>query len=117
MGNRSCTSGQTRSCRKFGRQNTLYFSSTSWYYEKRATFYSILPNIEQQLELAKKSTKQKMVKEEVTENDIASIVSRWTGIPVDKMMAEERETPVYGECIKPTCDRTKGDKSSCRLHP
>ena len=58
--------------------------------KKRANFYSIIPKIEQELELAKKSSKQKMVKEEVTENDIASIVSGWTGIPVDKMMTEEK---------------------------
>jgi ATP-dependent Clp protease ATP-binding subunit ClpB len=32
-----------------------------------------------------------MLREEVTSEDIASIVSRWTGIPVDKMMEGERE--------------------------
>ena len=33
----------------------------------------------------------RMLDEEVTDNDIAAIVSRWTGIPVDKMLAGERE--------------------------
>ena len=32
-----------------------------------------------------------MLREEVTANDIAGIVSRWTGIPVDKMLSGERE--------------------------
>ena len=32
-----------------------------------------------------------MLNEEVTEDDIASVVSRWTGIPVDKMLEGERE--------------------------
>ena len=73
-------------------KHSLTLAQRAGNYEKASELlYSIVPNIEQQLELAKKSTKQKMVKEEVTENDIASIVSRWTGIPVDKMMAEEKE--------------------------
>jgi ATP-dependent Clp protease ATP-binding subunit ClpB len=33
----------------------------------------------------------RMLDEEVTDNDIAAIVSRWTGSPVDKMLAGERE--------------------------
>ena len=83
-------------------------------YEKTSELlYSIIPKIEQRLELAKKSSKQKMVKEEVTENDIASIVSRWTGIPVDKMMAEEKEKLLSMENVKPTRDWTEGsDKGS-----
>ena len=32
-----------------------------------------------------------MLDEEGTDNDIAAIVSRWTGMPVDKMLAGERE--------------------------
>jgi ATP-dependent Clp protease ATP-binding subunit ClpB len=32
-----------------------------------------------------------MLREEVTEEDIASVVSRWTGVPVDRMMEGERE--------------------------
>ena len=61
-------------------------------YEKASELlYSIIPNLEEELELSKKSSDQKMVKEEVTEDDIASIASRWTGIPVSKMMAEEKD--------------------------
>ena len=34
---------------------------------------------------------RQMTKEEVTDADIASVVSRWTGVPVDRMMEGERE--------------------------
>ena len=39
----------------------------------------------------------KMVREEVTADDIAEIVSRWTGIPVTKMMQSEREKLLHLE--------------------
>ena len=38
-----------------------------------------------------------MVKEEVTEDDIAEVVSRWTGIPVSRMMQSEREKLLHLE--------------------
>ena len=42
-------------------------------------------------ELADKQLGSRMLKEEVTSEDIADIVSRWTGIPVTKMIQSERE--------------------------
>ncbi len=39
----------------------------------------------------KNSGAEKMVREEVTADDIAEIISRWTGIPVSRMMQSERE--------------------------
>lgn len=42
-------------------------------------------------ELEEKQTSDRMLKEEVTSDDIADIVSRWTGIPVSKMIQSERE--------------------------
>lgn len=42
-------------------------------------------------ELAEKQTDSRMLKEEVTAEDIAGVVSRWTGIPVSKMVQSERE--------------------------
>lgn len=42
-------------------------------------------------ELAEKQTGNRMLKEEVTAEDIAGVVSRWTGIPVTKMVQSERE--------------------------
>ncbi|MFD1770220.1 ATP-dependent chaperone ClpB [Sphingobacterium suaedae] len=42
-------------------------------------------------ELAEKQQGSRMLKEEVTSEDIADVVSRWTGIPVNKMIQSERE--------------------------
>ncbi|MBX7496704.1 ATP-dependent chaperone ClpB [Qipengyuania sp. 6B39] len=53
--------------------------------------YGKIPQLEKQLAEASGQTDNALLKEEVTEDDIAGVVSRWTGIPVDKMMAGERE--------------------------
>src|SRR4051812_34411058 len=53
--------------------------------------YGVIPELERKLAEAEKAGSQAMVREEVTDQDIASIVSRWTGIPVDKMLTGERE--------------------------
>lgn len=42
-------------------------------------------------ELHSKTTDSRMLKEEVTSEDIAGVVARWTGIPVNKLVASERE--------------------------
>jgi ATP-dependent Clp protease ATP-binding subunit ClpB len=44
-----------------------------------------------QSELAEKQTKDSLVKEEVGTEDIAEVVSKWTGIPVQSMLQSERE--------------------------
>ena len=53
--------------------------------------YGTIPTLEKQLEEAQSASKGAMLREEVTSEDIASVVSRWTGIPVDRMMEGERE--------------------------
>jgi ATP-dependent Clp protease ATP-binding subunit ClpB len=53
--------------------------------------YGIIPDLERKLAAAEKATSERMLREEVTDEDIASVVSRWTGIPVDKMLTGERE--------------------------
>jgi len=40
---------------------------------------------------------RKMLKEEVDDEDVADVVSRWTGIPVSKMLEGEREKLIYAE--------------------
>lgn len=55
-----------------------------------------LPALEKQLEAAmqaipKNEDTRRLVREEVLEEDIARVVSRWTGIPVDKLVSTERE--------------------------
>ncbi len=53
--------------------------------------YGTIPGLEKQLDDAVAAAGNAMLREEVTSEDIASVVSRWTGIPVDKMMEGERE--------------------------
>jgi ATP-dependent Clp protease ATP-binding subunit ClpB len=53
--------------------------------------YGRIPELERQLEEASAHTKGAMLREEVTSDDIAGVVSRWTGIPVERMLEGERE--------------------------
>lgn len=52
--------------------------------------YSKIPELEARLSESAKLNNTSMINEEVTESDIAAVVSKWTGIPVDKMLAGER---------------------------
>jgi ATP-dependent Clp protease ATP-binding subunit ClpB len=53
--------------------------------------YGRIPALEKQLADAQATTKGAMLREEVTGDDIAAVVSRWTGVPVDRMLEGERE--------------------------
>ena len=53
--------------------------------------YGAIPGLERQLSEAESAAGNAMLREEVTAQDIASVVSRWTGIPVDKMLEGERD--------------------------
>ncbi len=58
--------------------------------------YGRIPQVEKKFRDAENTLKkiqssERMVKEEITEEDIADVVSRWTGIPVTKMLQEESE--------------------------
>lgn len=53
--------------------------------------YGTIPALEKQLEEAQAQAGNALLREEVTEDDIAGVVSRWTGVPVDKMLEGERE--------------------------
>jgi len=57
--------------------------------------YGRIPELEKQLaaagKLEAKGAEPKLLRNSVTENEIAEVVSRWTGIPVSKMMEGERE--------------------------
>ncbi len=66
--------------------------------------YGRLPELEKQLveseaAVAAQAKESQMLKEEVGEEDIARVVSRWTGIPVAKMMTGEREKLVHLEDV------------------
>ena len=54
--------------------------------------YGLIPELERQLAEAQGAdTSNMLLREEVTAEDIAAVVSRWTGVPVDRMMEGERE--------------------------
>jgi len=53
--------------------------------------YATIPELEKKLKTAEEQSSNKMMEEAVTEAHIGQIVSRWTGIPVDKMLAGERD--------------------------
>ena len=53
--------------------------------------YSVIPDLEKRMKEAETASAQHMLREEVTSEDIAGVVSRWTGIPVDKMLEGERD--------------------------
>ncbi len=52
--------------------------------------YAKIPELEAKLAEAAKLGNAGMINEEVTDSDIAAVVSKWTGIPVDKMLEGER---------------------------
>ncbi len=57
--------------------------------------YSVIPGLEKKL--AETPAQGQMLKQEVTTEEVAAVVSRWTGIPVDKMLEGEREKLLHME--------------------
>ncbi|KHL94848.1 protein disaggregation chaperone [Paenibacillus sp. IHB B 3415] len=57
--------------------------------------YGIIPDLERQLKAAEEAAQQdqetRLLREAVTEEEIADIVSRWTGIPVSRLVEGERD--------------------------
>jgi len=53
--------------------------------------YGTIPGLEKQLAEAQGAAKGAMLREEVAAEDIAGVVARWTGIPVERMMEGERD--------------------------
>ncbi len=58
--------------------------------------YGKIPLLEKEIEVATKRLKKlqqtrRVLHEDITEEDIASVVSRWTGVPVSRMLEEEAE--------------------------
>jgi ATP-dependent Clp protease ATP-binding subunit ClpB len=59
--------------------------------------YAKIPELEKKLREAEAVGDSKMVEEAVTENHVAQVVSRWTGVPVDKMLEGERAKLLHME--------------------
>ena len=53
--------------------------------------YAVIPQLEQRLAQAMQAGQGRLIKQEVTADDIAAVVSRWTGIPVTRMLEGERD--------------------------
>ena len=53
--------------------------------------YGVIPDLEAKLKKGEESKKGSMVKEVVSSDDIASIIARWTGVSIEKMLEGERE--------------------------
>lgn len=64
-------------------------------YGKLPELQTTLQNVEK--EIAEHNKGERLLKEEVGEEDIAKVVSRWTGIPITKMMTGEREKLLHLE--------------------
>src|SRR5213082_3252779 len=58
--------------------------------------YGELPELERELE-ARDVPENPMVKEEVDEDDVAAVVARWTGIPVERLLEGETEKLIHME--------------------
>jgi ATP-dependent Clp protease ATP-binding subunit ClpB len=59
--------------------------------------YGVVPGLERALGEAEAAGEEHMLNEAVTDNEVAAVVSRWTGIPVDRMLTGEREKLLHME--------------------
>ena len=59
--------------------------------------YGVIPDLERKLRQVEEAEAGRMLEEAVTEEHIAAVVSRWTGIPVDKMLSSERDKLLHME--------------------
>ncbi|MCC7431888.1 AAA family ATPase, partial [Candidatus Peregrinibacteria bacterium] len=80
--------------------------------------YGKIPELEKAIKaaqdkLADLQKDRKILKEEVTEEDIAKVVSRWTGIPVAKMLKEESQKLI--EMEKVLAERVIGQKKAIEV--
>ncbi len=53
--------------------------------------YGRIPELERELKALEEAKSGAMVEEAVTPDDVAGVVSRWTGVPIEKMLEGERE--------------------------
>lgn len=61
-------------------------------YEKAGEIkYKVIPELEKQLEKSKINEDHAMLKKVITTENITQVIAKWTGIPVSKLMEEEKE--------------------------
>ena len=78
----------------------IEMSERNYDYNKAAELkYSTLPKLKAELEELEKNTEEKtednLLRSRVTEEEIAKIVARWTGIPVSKLVESEKEKLIH----------------------
>ena len=80
-------------------RNEIKIAQQNYDLEKAAELqYGVLPQMEKQLEAEEETLKNRdlsLVREKVTEEEIARIISRWTGIPVAKLTESERNKTLH----------------------
>ena len=75
--------------------------------------HGVIPKLQQELDELKSSTKSKILSDEVTEDDIAAIISKWTNIPVTKLVSGEKEKLLNLETN--LAKRVKGQDEALKL--
>jgi ATP-dependent Clp protease ATP-binding subunit ClpB len=79
-------------------RSEVEIAQRSGHYERAGELlYGVIPDLERKLALADGSAANSLLNEAVTEEHIAGVVSRWTGIPVDKMLEGERAKLLHME--------------------
>jgi len=80
-------------------RNEIKIAQQNYDLEKAAELqYGVLPQMEKQLEAEEEILKKRdlsLVRENVTEEEIARIISRWTGIPIAKLTESERNKTLH----------------------
>ncbi|ALK08121.1 ATP-dependent chaperone ClpB [Blastochloris viridis] len=61
--------------------------------------YGVIPDLERRLKTAEQGGGEAMVEEAVTANHVAQVVSRWTGVPVDRMLEGEKDKLLRMESV------------------
>ena len=78
-------------------KSEVQIAERSGQYERAGELqYGIIPNLTKELQELEKNTK-KTDQQTVQPEDIAKVVSKWTGIPTDKMLSSEREKLLHLE--------------------
>lgn len=95
-------------------RHTLSMAENSYDLETSAKFrHGVIPNLERELEDLKKSTKNLMLSDTVSDEDIASVISKWTNIPVAKLVSGEKEKLLHLE--ENLRKRVKGQDEALKL--
>ena len=119
MDNEKNASARSRSCvRTGGRQRPAGEGQREYDLNKAAELqYGKIPELKKALEaeeqIANESKQRSLLRDKVTEEEIARIVERWTGIPVSRLMEGEREKLLHLEDI--LHQRVVGQDEAVRL--